>query len=68
MKYWIVFVLLSTTIYGGICFASINMAQDYINANRSGCCSRHGGVSYCGKNGYYVCVDGAVSPTCRCGK
>ena len=66
LKYWIAFVFISVTIYGGICFAAINMAQDYLGLNRSGCCSRHGGVSHCGNNGYYVCVDGAISPTCRC--
>ncbi len=31
-----------------------------------GCCSWHGGVSYCGSNGYYICNDGTQSPSCRC--
>ena len=53
MKYWIAFVFISVTIYGGICFAAINMAQDYLGLNRSGCCSSNGGVSHCGNNGYY---------------
>lgn len=33
---------------------------------RSGCCSHHGGVAYCGKSGYYICNDGTQSPSCRC--
>lgn len=33
---------------------------------RSGCCSHHGGVAYCGKNGYYICNDGTRSPSCTC--
>lgn len=36
-----------------------------VSANR-GCCSRHGGVSYCGNNGYYICNDGSQSPSCIC--
>ena len=31
-----------------------------------GCCSYHGGISYCGNNGYYICEDGTRSPTCTC--
>lgn len=31
-----------------------------------GCCSWHGGISYCGNNGYYICNDGTQSPSCRC--
>lgn len=33
---------------------------------KSGCCSWHGGVSYCGDNGRYVCNDGTYSPSCTC--
>ena len=34
---------------------------------RSGCCSWHGGVSYCDTNtGRYVCNDGTYSPSCGC--
>lgn len=36
-----------------------------INASR-GCCSHHGGISYCGDNGYYICNDNTRSPSCRC--
>lgn len=31
-----------------------------------GCCSWHGGVDYCGNNGYYICKDGSQSPSCAC--
>lgn len=31
-----------------------------------GCCSHHGGVSYCGSNGYYICNDNSQSPSCLC--
>lgn len=34
--------------------------------NRSGCCSHHGGVAYCGESGYYICNDGTQSPSCTC--
>lgn len=33
---------------------------------KSGCCSWHGGVNYCGTNGYYICNDGSQSPSCTC--
>jgi len=34
---------------------------------KRGCCSWHGGVSYCDTSvGRYVCNDGTYSPTCRC--
>ena len=33
---------------------------------KQGCCSHHGGVSYCSNNGRYVCNDGTYSPTCTC--
>jgi hypothetical protein len=33
---------------------------------KSGCCSHHGGVSYCGGSGYYICNDGTQSPNFTC--
>lgn len=33
---------------------------------KRGCCSWHGGVSYCGSSGYYICNDGSRSPSCTC--
>lgn len=34
---------------------------------RRGCCSWHGGVSYCDVSvGKFVCNDGTYSPTCAC--
>lgn len=68
MKYWVIFSILVTTLFGGMCSGAIIYGQDYVASvsNKSGCCSRHGGVSYCGKSGYYVCADGTTSPSCRC--
>lgn len=37
----------------------------HINAAQ-GCCSYHGGISYCGSSGYYICNDGTRSPSCTC--
>lgn len=35
---------------------------------QQGCCSWHGGISYCDySTGRYVCNDGEYSPTCTCG-
>ncbi|MBD3362096.1 hypothetical protein GF362_00050 [Candidatus Dojkabacteria bacterium] len=34
---------------------------------KQGCCSHHGGVAYCGSNGFYICQDGEQSPSCTCG-
>jgi len=35
----------------------------------SGCCSWHGGVSYCDTSvGRYVCNDGTYSPSCGCAR
>lgn len=34
---------------------------------KSGCCSWHGGVDYCGASGFFICNDGSRSPTCTCG-
>ncbi len=64
MKKILTIVFLLTICIGGAAFAAIVSGSDA--SFRRGCCSHHGGVSYCGKSGYYVCVDGAVSPTCRC--
>lgn len=33
---------------------------------QSGCCSHHGGVSFCGSSGFFACMDGSQSPTCTC--
>ena len=40
----------------------------YMTVNaKSGCCSWHGGVSYCDSSvGTYVCNDGTYSPSCGC--
>lgn len=36
-----------------------------LQAERSGCCSHHGGVCGCSA-GRAVCCDGALSPSCGC--
>ena len=34
---------------------------------RSGCCSHHHGVARCNEaTGYWQCLDGTDSPSCRC--
>lgn len=38
---------------------------DKVYAGR-GCCSHHGGQSYCSNDGRWVCNDGTYSPSCRC--
>lgn len=36
---------------------------------QKGCCSWHGGVSFCDANvGRLICRDGSYSPSCRCKK
>ncbi len=54
----ITILLISFTFF--LVFSSRVFAQ-------SGCCSWHGGESYCGANGRWVCNDGTYSPTCTCG-
>lgn len=56
MKYSIVFIILCITI---------TLFPINVKASR-GCCSHHGGIDYCGSNGYYICNDGTQSPTCTC--
>jgi len=45
-------------------FSFVAMAPSAI-AGR-GCCSWHGGQSYCASNGRWVCADGTYSPSCTC--
>lgn len=58
-------ILLFSTIISSFGYAafSINTTQ---GIERSGCCSHHGGVAYCGKSGYFICNDGTQSPSCKC--
>jgi hypothetical protein len=58
-KIFVIFVLLG--LFSPV-FVSANLA-------RQGCCSWHGGVSYCDTSiGIYVCRDGTHSPSCGCYK
>ena len=67
MKYGYIFLMIISMMFGGMCFGAIKMSQDYLGlSNKSGCCSNHGGVSYCGNTGHFVCMDGTQSPSCRC--
>lgn len=34
--------------------------------NEQGCCSYHGGVSYCQYDNHVICKDGTISPSCMC--
>lgn len=59
MKNKIFFVLL-LSIVTFVFSPGLTLAQQ-------GCCSWHGGISYCDSNvGRYVCNDGTYSPTCGC--
>ena len=54
--------VLITALFLAVFLYSANSA----NATR-GCCSWHGGVSYCDSSvGRYVCNDGTYSPSCGC--
>ena len=59
------FIVFSLVGFFAICcyyaFAQSNQCEA-----KAGCCSRHGGVSRCGNDGYYVCNDGTSSPSCKC--
>lgn len=41
-------------------------SADCIQAERAGCCSRHGGVCGCTKDHRAKCCDGTLSPSCGC--
>ena len=49
-----------------ILFIVILLLPSSVSFAKQGCCSYHGGVSYCGSNGYYICNDGTQSPSCTC--
>lgn len=55
MKKVVIVLLISILMFIGI---------QKVSAGR-GCCSHHGGQSYC-SNGRWVCNDGTYSPTCTC--
>lgn len=54
-------------IAGRGCYARSPLHQfmQLSDNNRSGCCSRHGGVCGC-SDGRTKCCDGTLSPTCQC--
>lgn len=48
-------------------FFSLTFLVPRLSLATSGCCSWHGGVSYCDSSvGTYVCNDGTYSPSCGC--
>lgn len=54
-------------IAGRGCYARshVQRIMEICDNNRSGCCSRHGGVCGC-SGGRSKCCDGTLSPTCQC--
>lgn len=66
MKRFLALSILALAISTGISYVAVSQNVMPQTAERSGCCSHHGGVAYCGKNGYYICRDGSQSPSCRC--
>ncbi len=63
-KVFICLGLLATIVgFSTVAYSQVTPTQTDF---RSGCCSHHGGVAYCGKSGYYICNDGTQSPSCRC--
>ncbi len=56
MKKVVIFLLVVFSLFVGV---------SSVSAGR-GCCSHHGGQSYC-SNGRWVCRDGTYSPSCTCG-
>ena len=63
-KFLLIGATLSILSFTGI--AAISKMPTNDMDTRSGCCSHHGGVAYCGKSGYYICNDGTQSPSCTC--
>lgn len=54
-----IYLSLLIAIFSAIFFISSAIAG-------SGCCSWHGGQSFCGASGYWICGDGTESPSCTC--
>ena len=50
-----------TTEYGAMC--SLKTNEDAVYGR--GCCSHHGGQSYCSFDGHWICADGWESG-CKC--
>ena len=66
MKRFLALSILALAISTGISYVAVSQNVIPQTVERRGCCSHHGGVAYCGKNGYYICGDGSQSPSCRC--
>ncbi len=47
-------------------FEENGYTNPFINPERSGCCSWHGGVCGCTSSGRAICCDGTLSPSCGC--
>lgn len=58
-----IFIIINILLFAIITIFTINTQKTY--AGR-GCCSWHGGQSYCGNNGKWICKDGTESPSCSC--
>ncbi len=60
-------VLKIKTLLIVVSFTLVTLLPQNIALAKSGCCSWHGGVSYCDTSaGRYVCNDGTYSPSCGC--
>ncbi len=57
------FIIISILLFSIVTVFTINTSKTYA---QRGCCSWHGGQSYCGTNGKWICKDGTESPSCSC--
>ena len=53
-------------LFSSVGYVAVSKNIQHQTVERSGCCSHHGGVAYCGKSGYFICNDGTQSPSCTC--
>lgn len=53
-------------LFSSVGYVAVSKNTQPQTVERSGCCSHHGGVAYCGKSGYFICNDGTQSPSCTC--
>ena len=53
-------------LFSSVGYVAVSKNIQPQTVERSGYCSHHGGVAYCGKSGYFICNDGTQSPSCTC--
>jgi hypothetical protein len=59
-------MLSSRALYVSFFTFLLSLSLPLSSIAQQGCCSSHGGISYCGDSGYYICRDGTRSPSCQC--